>query len=316
MKNTLCKITENFNIPEKFKGSTCNNTDLCLYTSFKIGGPAPLFIEPESVSDLCIILDALRAQHIDFFILGGGTNVVIADEGIPVPVISTRRFNEITVSENEEGLVILCGSGTVIENLIQYCIDSELEGLENFAGLPGTIGGAVYMNARCYEKSISEVISRVLYVVENNGLYCECSYAFSSNDWAYKKSPFQYAKKIITQAELRVKKGKKDVIAQKVESFIEDRREKGHFKYPSAGSVFKNNHEFGKPSGKIIDEAGLKGLRIGGVQIAPWHGNFIINVDKGKASEVKELVTLIQKTVQDKFGFFLEPEIIFTQDLF
>jgi len=310
-------MTENFNIPQTFHGSILKSKELSSFTSFKIGGCTPLFIEPLSKKDLIIILDAFNEQKIDFFILGGGSNLVIADEGIPVPVISTRSFENIDFSCLDNGTFLLsCGSGLQVDNLIQYCIANEFEGLENFAGLPGSVGGAAYMNARCYEKSISDAVCAIRYVDEINGHYEEFSYIYCKNDWDYKKSPFQHGKKIITGVDFFVKKGKAAIIAEKTGSYIADRKEKGHFKYPSAGSVFKNNHAYGKPSGKIIDEAGLKGLRIGGVQIAPWHGNFIINVDKGKASEVKELVTLVQNTVFEKFGFFLEPEIIFTQDLF
>lgn len=310
-------MTENFNIPQSFHGSISTCKELSSFTSFKIGGCTPLFIEPLSINDLIIILDAFNEQKKDFFILGGGSNLVIADEGIPVPVISTSSFENIAFTSLDDGIFLLsCGSGLQVDKLIQYCIANEFEGLENFAGLPGSVGGAAYMNARCYEKSISDAVCAIRYVDEINGHYEEFSYIYRKNDWDYKKSPFQHGKKIITGVDFFVKKGKADIIAEKTGSYIADRKEKGHFKYPSAGSVFKNNHAFGKPSGKIIDEAGLKGFRIGGVQIAPWHGNFIINVDKGKASEVKELVTLVQNTVFEKFGFFLEPEIIFTQDLF
>jgi len=317
VKNTLCKKPEKFNIPQTFQGSIVSNQELSSFTSFKIGGCTPLFIQPASINDLIAILNAFNDQKTDFFVLGGGSNLVIADEGIPVPVISTGSFDHISSSVRDDGAILLsCGSGLSVERIIQYCIDTELSGLENFAGLPGSVGGAVYMNARCYEKSVSDSVYAVRYVENANGRYREYSYRYCAHDWDYKKSPFQHTKKIITGVDLIVTKGEKESITKKCRVCIDDRKDKGHFRYPSAGSVFKNNRDFGKPSGKIIDEAGLKGLRIGGTQIAPWHGNFIVNVDQGKASEVKELVTVVQNTVFEKFGFFLEPEIIFTQDLF
>lgn len=310
-------MPEKFNIPQTFQGSIVSNQELSSFTSFKIGGCTPLFIQPASINDLIAILNAFNDQKTDFFVLGGGSNLVIADEGIPVPVISTGSFDHISSLVRDDGAILLsCGSGLSVERIIQYCIDTELSGLENFAGLPGSVGGAVYMNARCYEKSVSDSVYAVRYVENVNGRYREYSYTYCAHDWDYKKSPFQHTKKIITGVDLIVTKGEKESITEKCRVCIDDRKEKGHFRYPSAGSVFKNNRDFGKPSGKIIDEAGLKGLRIGGTQIAPWHGNFIVNVDQGKASEVKELVTVVQNTVFEKFGFFLEPEIIFTQDLF
>ena len=140
-------------------------------------------------------------------------------------------------------------------------------------------------------------------------------YIFDSKDWDYKKSPFQSGDKFIVEVNFKVHKGRKNDIFDKAESYITDRELKGHFKYPSAGSVFKNNRSFGKPSGKIIDEVGLRGFSVGDAQVAPWHGNFIINTGSATAMDVKKLVEHIQKNVQEKTGFLLECEIIFTDSL-
>ncbi len=316
MKNTLCKKTENFNIPQAYKGLMYRNRELSSYTSFKIGGITPLFFEPSSVKDLCLLLNALCEQKTSFFILGGGTNLVIADEGIPVPVISTRSLSSVSLSASGEDLILHCGSGLAISTLTEFCVEHSLTGFESFTGLPGTTGGAVYMNARCYDTSMSDLILNVGFLEYCNGYYKKSLYLTCEKDWSYKKSPFQQTKHIITDVSFCLKKGNKHDIEQKCSFFINDRKQKGHFDYPSAGSVFKNNRLFGKPSGQIIDEAGLKGLEKGGAQIAPWHGNIIINVKHASASDVKGLVQTVQKTVHEKFGFNLEPEIIFTQDLF
>ncbi len=276
-----------------------------------------MILEPVSSPDFQILLQSLYEQKTPYFILGGGSNLVIADEGIPVPVLLTRSLCAIEHTASNDGNCLLsCLSGASMESVTDYCIEHELEGLENFAGLPGTAGGAVFMNARCYEKSISDVLSRVYYLAHTAGHFTEYAYDFCVSDWAYKVSPFQKTKNPVTAAVFCVKKGDKENVEQKCAQFLADRKQKRHFDYPSAGSVFKNNHSFGKPSGKIIDEAGLKGLRLGGAQIAPWHGNFIINADNASARDVRNLVLMIQETVLEKFGFNLEPEIIFTQDLF
>jgi UDP-N-acetylmuramate dehydrogenase len=140
-------------------------------------------------------------------------------------------------------------------------------------------------------------------------------------EWGYKRSPFQPQNKryaelsdnrpIIASAMFKVEQGEAALIRKKMERRIADRTAKGHFKLPSAGSVFKNNHAFGKPSGQLIDEAGLRGLQIGGAQVAPWHGNFIVNTGSATAKEIVELIKTIQQQVKDKTGFELEPEIIF-----
>ena len=177
------------------------------------------------------------------------------------------------------------------------------------------------MNARCYEKSISDVLGSV------SAVYCSetgCTikeYECRHNEWGYKRSPFQpqhkrYAelsdnRPVIVSATFHVEQGDTALIRKKMESRIADRTAKGHFKLPSAGSVFKNNHAFGKPSGQLIDEAGLRGLQIGGAQVAPWHGNFIVNTGSATAQDVMKLIEVIQKRVKDATGFELEPEIIF-----
>lgn len=316
MNNTLCKITEKFNIPRSYNGLMYRNKKLSSYTTFNIGGITPLFLEPVSVKDLSLLLNAFYEQKVSFFILGGGSNLVIADEGIPVPVLSTRGLCSISLLSSEDGWILTCGAGVKIENLMSFCIDNSFAGLENFAGLPGTAGGAAYMNARCYDKSISDVLISIDFLEFCDRGYKESKYVFCEKDWTYKHSPFQQSRNIITGVSFRVKEGDIQDIQQKCAYFINDRKEKGHFKYPSAGSVFKNNHAFGKPSGQIIDEAGLKGLKKGDAQIAPWHGNFIINLGNASASDVKSLVAVVQEAVFEKFAFNLETEIIFTQDLF
>lgn len=324
--NTLCKNEENSKTEKEilnpaFRGIIAENYSLSALSSFRVGGDAAFFIEPFSQKSLLFALDYLKNRS--FFILGGASNIVVADEGIPIPVLSTRSLQKISLvkpSENENTFFLSAEAGTSIESIIDFCIQEELSGLETFAGLPGSIGGAVYMNARCYDVSISEKISKIRYIDcnnrKNNKKIDEKSlfevYNVDEKDWDYKKSPFQNSKKLIVEVFLRVEKGDKKKIQGLSAQYFADREQKGHFKYPSAGSVFKNNRAFGKPSGKIIDEAGLRGLEIGGAQIAPWHGNIIINKGSATAKDIAALVELVQKKVKEKYGFYLEPEILFS----
>ena len=315
---------------EAFKGDIFENEPLAPKTTFKIGGPADLFIAPQNFYSFQIALEALLKNNVRFFIMGGGSNIVFADEGFKGAVISTCNFNDtayyppsnispqfgkITLKKNE--VLITCFSGTPMAAFVNFCTENNISGVEQFAGLPGTVGGAVFMNARCFDKSISDVIFSVSYQDYSDSKIKLHQELFNADNWAYKKSPYQTGKKFITTATFRlIQKNASDqeLIRSECKKFIAERVNKGHFKFPSAGSVFKNNHDFGKPSGMIIDEAGLRGLTCGGAKVADFHGNFIINTGNATASDIKTLVKKVQEEVYQKFGFSLEPEIIFVEN--
>ena len=173
------------------------------------------------------------------------------------------------------------------------------------------------MNARCFDKSISDIIFSVSYQDYSDSKIKLHQELFNAEDWAYKKSPYQSGNKFITTATFLLTQKNASEQAQiqsECKKFIAERVNKGHFKFPSAGSVFKNNHDFGKPSGMIIDEAGLRGLTCGGAKVADFHGNFIINTGNASASDIKSLVEQVQSKVKEKFGFSLETEIIFVEN--
>ena len=309
------KIEENINMRGEFQGLFLFDEPLSPRTTFKVGGGTPLLIEPQDETSFLIILEELERLAIPFFVLGGGSNLVVPDEGLPCPVISTKRLDRIFLSQ--DGRRLVCGAGCSWKQVIDFCIENKLGGLESFSGLPGSLGGAVFMNARCYDRSVSDVLLQARYAGPGRaGQATVETYTMEVSHWDYKVSPFQreLAGSIVLEVAFAVVP-LDDAAAQKMEekaqSFVEDRQKKGHFSYPSAGSVFKNNREYGKPSGKIVDETGLRGLELGGAQVAPWHGNFIINKGNATAADIKGLVDLVQKTVLGKTGFLLEPEIIF-----
>lgn len=287
------------------------------HTTFQIGGPADIFYEPENFEELTGIIAECKSKNIKYFLLGGGSNLVFSDKGFRGAVICTKKLNKIKLLER--GLV-MAEAGATMKELVDFCTDRGLSGFEEFAGLPGTVGGALFMNARCFDKSVSENIFETSWLEECDGKFTtrEISFDEDAENWDYKKSPFQNSKKIIKAGVFKVKPVEnledRNAIRSKCEGFIKGREDRGHFKYPSAGSVFKNNHDFGKPSGKLIDEAGLRGYRIGGAQIAEFHGNFIVNTDGASAEDVKGLVNKAVETVKMKFGFVLEPEIIFIEE--
>lgn len=330
---SIRKIAENINMSKSFRGILSFNEPMSAHTTFKVGGNADVFAIPADEDSLLFLLRSLRAQTIPYFLLGGGSNLVVSDDGIEGFVIATTALDTIKRIENntcnsvhnDDLQILFCGAGCTFEQITDFCVQNGLSGLESFAGLPGTVGGAVYMNARCYEKSISDVLYSACYITAT-----DCNkvhtYKMDTADWDYKKSPFQSVsgcadtKKttqfsctggIITSACFRVQKSDCHVIEKSCQKYIENRKEKGHFYYPSAGSVFKNNHSFGKPSGKIIDEVGLCGFRIGNAQIATWHGNFIINLGDASARDIHALLCHVILEVKLKTGFDLECEIIF-----
>ena len=314
--NSIRKLVENFKLTHKFAEPMKNRT------SFKIGGNAPLFIEPANEDSLVSVLDFLKTEDIPYFVLGGCTNVVISDEGFDGAVLSTVGLNYIQTvdmaameqngANSGKTVFINCGAGTPMASFVHFCRNNCIEGAEQFAGLPGSVGGAVYMNARCFDRSIRDLFHSADFIDMHDN--AKSSLLFKESDWAYKVSPFQNTNKIITSVVFKLTQcsieNKSDIL-DRCEYYINERKIKGHFKFPSAGSVFRNNRSFGKSSGQIIDEAGLKGMKIGGAQIAPWHGNFIINTGNASQKDVKELVNFIVNVVKEKRNFVLQPEIIF-----
>lgn len=313
------KIEENINMRGDFQGVFLYDELLAPRTTFKVGGSTPLLVEPCNISSFLLLIQAMNSLKIPYFILGGGSNIVVPDEGLLYPVVSTSKIDFISLSQDKKELY--CGAGCSWKEIIDFCLLNQLGGLESFSGLPGSLGGAIFMNARCYDVSVSDVLSKVGYgkmIGESGGQQTVVlgEYFMNNTHWNYKVSPFQdkFANSPILSARLKVVPLQNDAmqaVRERSESLIKDRELKGHFSYPSAGSVFKNNRSFGHPSGKIIDEAGLRGLEIGGAQVAPWHGNFIINKGNATAKDIKKLVNTVQENVFGKTGYFLEPEIIF-----
>ena len=311
-------------------------------STFKVGSSAPLFVKPYTTEQFRSAIGGATAAELPFFVLGGGSNVVFPDSPLEAVVISTQNLSQIIVIDkddvddntlSEDTVLVNCQCGTPMQAFVNFCTNHNLSGAEEFAGLPGTIGGAVYMNARCFDKSISDILYQTEQIELISKIKSEITTKpFNKSEWDYKKSPFQPEttqtneeteipeykfsehKKFVASATFKLTKKspeEKSKIQEECKKYINERKNKGHFNFPSAGSVFKNNRNFGAPSGKIIQDADLLGYAIGGAQVAPFHGNIIINKENATATQIKELVQYVQKTVKEKFGFSLEPEIIF-----
>lgn len=308
-------------IAQKFKTMgdiiVCENEEMSRHFSFRVGGVTPLLVEPETTESFLECLNLAESEKVPYFILGGGTNIVFSDDGFNGAVISTGRLNKIEIVASEgENVTVRALCGAQMNTIVNFCTKNVLSGLEEFCGLPGTCGGAAYMNARCFNKEISDVAENIEYadLCGANSTYAQKTLNPDKTLWSYKKSPFTDTKRVVLAVEFKLRRedgSKAAQIAEKAASFMKERVDKGHFKFPCAGSVFKNNHDFGAPTGQIIDGLGLKGTAVGGAQVAPFHGNIIINTGAATASDIKALVELVKKEVREKKGFELEEEIIF-----
>ena len=296
------KTAEKINI----RGSLRQKEPMSAHTSFRIGGPADLYAVPEDQEDLVRLLEQADALELPRFILGGGANILVADAGIRGLVIDMASFTERKIRD----ATLSAGAGLPISDAAEEASRAGLSGLEFIYRMPGSTGGALWMNARCYGSSIVDVTAQVVYLDRSYRL-AALSPAAGEGGFSYKYSPFQHNGGIILRADFSLAPGDPERITAQMEEVAADRDEKGHFQYPSAGSVFKNNRAFGIPTGKLLDELGMRGLRRGDAQIAPFHGNLIVNHGSASAEDVRWLVETAQRTVFDKRGLVLEPEIRF-----
>jgi UDP-N-acetylmuramate dehydrogenase len=277
------------------------------YTSFQVGGPADVLLLPGSVKELRACLAVCKQEDLEFFLLGGGTNLLVSDRGIRGVVLLLTGLDNVRVS----GTQLICSAGAAVENVCEIAAAHDLCGMEFLYGMPGTLGGAMWMNARCYGGEMSDLfVSAKLLAIDGD----ERLVTADNADFSYKKSPFQEMDGCIAEVVLQLEKGESQRIRAKMRANYDDRVQKGHFLAPSAGSLFKNNRNFGAPTGKILDELGLRGRVSGGAAIAPFHGNIFINSGGAKASDILDLIVLSVKTARRERGILLEPEVRFVGD--
>jgi UDP-N-acetylmuramate dehydrogenase len=289
----------------------CYHKPMAELSTFRAGGPADCWLRPRGdgfPAFAAALIAAARAADIPVFILGGGANILAADSGIRGIVLDTGGWTGET--GRQEGILRL-RAGTGIDGAAEIAANAGLSGLEFLAGMPGSIGGAVWMNARCYGREIADVLVEPEVIEFSGSEHRYVQLPADRGEFGYKKSPFQGRDVLILSASFRLTPGKAPDIRAAMDAHRADREAKGHYRYPSAGSVFKNNPEFEKPTGKIIDELGLCGLRKGGAQVAPWHGNIIVNTGGAAAADIRALVEEVAAKVKTAAGLTLEPEILF-----
>ena len=272
------------------------------HTSFKIGGSASLFITPSDDDALINLLEKCAQENVRTYILGNGSNILVSDEGIDAVVISMCR-DEDQIQVSDDG-IISCSAGVSLMKVCRTALKNSLSGLEFAYGIPGSVGGAVYMNAGAYGGEIKDVIVSCK-AVSRDGVVTE----FKKEDMllGYRTSVFNSNDYIILSAKFRLIADNPDNIKSRMDDFMNRRKTKQPLEYPSAGSVFKRPE--GYFAGALIEECGLKGKRIGGAEVSVKHSGFIINVGSATADDVMKLVEFVKETVKKEKGVELEPEI-------
>jgi len=301
--NRLREIFQRINI----EGAIEFDYPLAPLTTFEVGGPAAVFAEPHTVSEMQLVLQTALTEGVPYFILGGGANILVSDKGVPALVISTAGLDSVT----RDGDHLSFGTGLSMSRATEIAAGYGLGGIEFLYSMPGTVGGAVWMNARCYGGSISDSLVSVEYFDETGAAQV---YEVRPSDFAYKRSPFQNRACVMLQARFRLLPAEPKVLHLQMQEYHSDRAAKGHFRAPSAGSVFKNNHDYGAPSGKLIDSLGLRGLRVGGAQISPEHANIIINTGTATAEDIRTLIESVRESVHQRLGLELEREVLYVGD--
>lgn len=302
------------------------------HTTFKIGGPADAFVRPYDAPSASALLAAARAEGIDLFVLGGGANVLVGDKGFRGIVMDLGELRSIRLEPpsgsgpDARAAVLVAGAGLSIDELCLEALARGLGGLEDFFGMPGSAGGAVYMNARCYEREMSQALDWAT-SVDGSGRVTRRAVPRPSGaavagatppaGWGYKRSPYQpggeASGELILEAAFRLTR-LDDAGAARAAAAMRarraDREAKGHYRLPSAGSVFKNDRSLGAPTGRLLDGLGLRGRAIGGAMVSPWHANIFVNSGGATAADMRALIELARGEARKALGAELEPEVL------
>ena len=287
---------------EKMVNGTCLlNEPMSRHTSYGIGGPAGAYITPRDQDDLRRILHFADEQNIPVFFIGSGSNLLVADEGINGIVITLiKSFNKLEI----KGCHIYAETGVMLGHMVKHCIKQKLTGLETMVGVPGTLGGALMMNAGAFGSEISNCLKNVDVMTLTGEIK---QYSVKDIDFHYRHSSFK-KDEIIMSANFVLKKATKQEIMNKRAKASAGRKETQPLRFRSAGSLFKNPKK-DVAAGYLIDKAGLKGTHRGDAEISEKHANFFVNHGKANAEDIVFLIRLARKTVEKKFGINLELEV-------
>ncbi|MBU3810145.1 MAG: UDP-N-acetylmuramate dehydrogenase [Candidatus Niameybacter stercoravium] len=271
------------------------------HTTFKVGGPADLYVIPRSEEELVYAIEVCKSENAPYYVIGNGSNLLVTDKGFRGVIIEVyRQMSDITV----EGNCITAYAGALLSRIANTALEHGLTGLEFAHGIPGTLGGAVTMNAGAYDGEMKQVLESAT-VIDDKGQVRTLS--AEELELEYRKSIISRLGYTVIKATMRLESGDKEAISAKMKDLMQRRRDKQPLEYPSAGSTFKR--PVGHFAGKLIMDAGLRGYQLGGAQVSEKHCGFVINKDHATCQDILDLIHYIQEEVKSKFDVQIEPEV-------
>jgi UDP-N-acetylmuramate dehydrogenase len=289
------------------KGNVYHNEPMSRHTSYRIGGPVGLYLECASLRDLSSSFEVLRRYGIPWAVLGKGSNILVADQGWPGAILTfTGQFRKFNFPDRDsENNLVVAGSGVMLSSLVQAAFKGGFSGFEFAVGIPGTLGGALAMNAGTSKEWIGQIVHALTVYRPDHGLR---RIARNQLEWGYRTSSL-LLEDIIVEAELQVTPGHIGQIRAKMEASLSRRKRTQPLTKPSAGSVFKNPP--GEHAAQLIENVGLKGFSIGAAEVSSVHANFIVNNGSATAADVLAIILEIEHRVKDSYGLELQTEIRF-----
>jgi UDP-N-acetylmuramate dehydrogenase len=288
------------------KQDILENELMSRHTTFRTGGPASLFLRPRTTEEIKGVLKLLKRAEVDFFILGNGSNLLVSDKGFDGVIISLANFADINIEDETK---VVAQAGAMNSSIAMLARDNSLTGFEFAAGIPGTIGGAMIMNAGAYGGEMKDITSKVT-VLSSDGEVIKLDN--QAMKFGYRTSAIKGKNFVVLAAVLDLQKGDKGEIAGKMQELALKRKEKQPLEYPSAGSTFKRPE--GYFAGKLIEDAGLRGFTVGGAAVSEKHCGFVINKGNATSADIYELIRRVQDKVYEDFSVKLEPEVIMLGD--
>lgn len=275
--------------------------ELSLYTTYRVGGVAEVLALPETKEQIKNLTDFAKKNNLPFRVLGLGSNILVSDLGLPGITCCLRNFKNVKI----DGNTVAASAGTALDEVVRKSIDAGLGGLENLSGIPGSVGGAVFMNAGAFKAETFDKLKSFTALTPKGEIK-----EFKKEDVKYEyRKVWGIEDCVILSATWVLDKQDKEILKAKREEILQSRKAKQPLEYPSAGSVFKR--PVGAYASKLIDDCGLRGLSVGGAQVSTKHAGFIINYQNATAQDIYNLIKEVQKIVKEKTGFALEPEQIF-----
>lgn len=278
------------------------NEPMSRHTTFAIGGPADLFVQPKTRRELAGTLGVLRARGVPFLLLGNGSNMLVADAGIRGAVVCTTELDEVRIGED---CTLVAEAGALLGRVARRAQRAGLTGVEFAGGIPGSLGGAVFMNAGAYDGQMAGIVEQTEYLDETGALH---TLTGEEHGFGYRRSVFRdHPDWTVVRSTLRLQQGDPAAILDRMNDLAQRRREKQPLNFPSAGSTFKRPE--GHFAGRLIEDAGLKGVSVGAAQVSEKHAGFLINRGGATCDDMLHLIELVQQRVKEAFGVQLECEV-------